>query len=281
MPSNDKNKGFAIPGILGKRLAYASDVGVLVRPTREAIAQIQAHFDGTPRFQRAVDFLANVPEEGARVRSGRLAFSERTHSIIERERHLGAYSAMIAPAIVALEGRKLVEVSVGWVEYDLLVRYSGSEELKESRGPGVNTWSFIAEKCGAPRDSVKRAFFTAIFGVRSNADVSLTWDMIAVRFPELGVLREEMKAFGPGYLQRRANDWRSDLYEQALGVADFPVVLVGPGGRGLYLEVPLESVDSVVSAIEGIEQRIEGVNQRIEARSGTTLLDFYGAYQFS
>jgi hypothetical protein len=168
----------------------------------------------------------------------------------------------------------LVEISVGWVEYDLLVRYSGSEELKESRAPGVNTWSFIAEKCGAERDSVKRAFFTAIFGISSNAGVTLTWDMIAVRFPELRVLREEMKAFGPMYLQRRSNDWRSDLYEQVLDVVDFPVVLAGPGGRGLYLEVPLEAVESVVATAEGIDRRIE-------AQASTTLLDFYGAYQFS
>ena len=274
MPSNDKNKGFAIPGALGKRLAYASDVGVLVRPTREAIAHIQAHFKETPQFERALDFLVDVPEEGKRARCGRFAFSERTHSIIERERHLGAHSFMIAPAIVATPGRKLVEISVGWVEYDLLVRYSGSEELKESRGPDVDTWSFIAEKCVAPRDSVKLAFFSAIYGISSRADVSLTWDMIAVRFPELGVLREELKAFGPGYIQRRSNDWRSDLYEQVLDVVDFPVVLAGSGSRGLYLEVPLESVDSVVSTIEGVDRRIE-------VRSSTTLAEFYGVYQLA
>ena len=271
MPSNNRNRGFAVPGEFGRRLAYASDVGVLVRPTPEALEQASALHGDSPRFQNALKFVEDLPPEGRRVRCGQFALSERTHSIIERNRNFRSHCDMIAPAIVAPEGYKLAEINVGWVEIDLLIRYSGSKELAQSREPGVNTWSFIAEKSGAPRDSVKRAFFTALYGINSDDSAAEAWQMISARFPELGILRRDMRAFGPGYMQRRANDWRSDIYGDVIGAVPFPIVLVGPSSSGIYLEVPSDSIDWTI-ALAG------GIDPHVSIRTGTALADFYGAY---
>jgi hypothetical protein len=269
MPSNNKNKGFTVPGNMGQRLATASNLGATVLPSAQALQLVHRAFDSDLRLPKALAFLEGIPLSGARVTSGAFILSERTHAIIERDRHFGALSALIAPMVTAPKGAQLMEVSVGWVEFDTLLHYSTGNELKKSRAPGVNTWSYIAERAGIARSDAKRAFFTALYSVAFSNDIAMAWEKISYTFPELRGLRENLMGHNALYLHRRANDTRLDLFEEAVLALPYPLVFAGATGNEIYLEIPNERVGEAIALANTVDSRIS-------VRVGETLADFVG-----
>jgi hypothetical protein len=261
MPNNKNSRGFAVPGDFGRRLAYANSVGVLVKPTREALDRIHtfvANDDGAdPHVKPALEALNRVPAEGARLLSGEFLLSTRTHSIIEGPPSVGEMCTTIWPAVVAPEGHELVSASVTMIEIELIVRYIGEPGLVKASKKGQDLYALVATECGVERQAAKLAFFSAIYGEVRDERLTPAWERISARYPGFAVLRDEIMAHGAQYIQRRASDWRNDVLEAVARAVDMPIVLVMPASTTLYFEVPAGAASLVVALATSIDSHVE------------------------